>query len=47
MVLGLTPLGRSTRFENVWLLIIIVVWRLAIRSWMFFVSGSEKALAPR
>ena len=47
MVFGFTPLGRSTRLENVWLEISIVTWRLETRSWMFWVSGSENALAPR
>ena len=42
-MVGFTPFGRSTRFENVWLEIIIVIWRLAIRSRTFWVSGSENA----
>ena len=41
------PGGRSTRFEKVWLVIIVVIWRLETRSRMFWVSGSENGPLPR
>ena len=47
MVVGATPLGRRIRLEKVWFEIIIVTWRSRTRVWMFWVSGSEKADAPR
>ena len=47
MVVGFTPLGRSTRLEKVWLEIIIVTWRFEIRSRTLRVSGSENGSAPR
>ena len=44
---GAAPFGRSTRLENVWLVISVVTCRPLISSRMFCVSGSENAAAPR
>ena len=42
-----TPGGRSTRFENVWLVIRLVIDRVDCSSRMFCVSGSENGPVPR
>ena len=41
------PGGRSTRPENVWLVIRVVTWRPETSSRTFCDSGSEKADGPR
>ena len=41
------PGGRSTRFENVWLVISVVTWRAETSARMFWLSRSENGPSPR
>jgi hypothetical protein len=47
VALGFTPTGRRIRFENVWLVMTVVTWRVEISVRIAWVSGSENGAGPR